>query len=290
MAAAKKFQGGIPIMEIRYSNHPNDVKKYDTDQLRKDFLIQTLFAAGELRLVYSHNDRFITGSAVPVKEAVKLEADAKDMGAPFFLARRELGVINIGAKGTVNVDGTAYELDNKDCLYVGLGAKEVTFESADPANPAKFYLNSTPAHKEYPTVKASQKEANPRHLGAIETSNERTIYQYIHENGIKSCQLVMGLTQLDPGNMWNTMPSHTHERRMEVYLYFDMPENGVVFHMMGQPTETRHIVTRNQEAVISPSWSIHSGVGTTAYTFIWGMAGENQAFDDMDPVAMTEIR
>ncbi|MFM9327350.1 5-dehydro-4-deoxy-D-glucuronate isomerase [Paenibacillus mesotrionivorans] len=277
-------------MEIRYSNHPQDVKKYDTEELRHHFLIQSLFVPGELKLVYSHNDRFITGSAVPVKEAIKLEADAKDMGAPFFLARRELGIINIGAKGTVKVDGTAYELDNKDCLYVGLGAEEVLFESADAANPAKFYLNSTPAHKQYPTVKAAQKDANPRHLGSIETSNERTIYQYIHEKGIQSCQLVMGLTQLDPGNMWNTMPCHTHERRMEVYLYFDMPENGVVFHMMGQPTETRHIIMRNQEAVISPSWSIHSGVGTAAYTFIWGMAGENQAFDDMDGVPMTEIR
>lgn len=277
-------------MEIRYSNHPDDVKKYDTEQLRKDFLIQGLFTPGELRLVYSHNDRFITGAAVPVKEPIQLEANKKDIGAEFFLARRELGVINIGAKGVVKVDGTAYELDNKDCLYVGLGAQVVTFESADPANPAKFYLNSTPAHKEYPTVKAAQKDANPRHLGSIQTSNERTIYQYIHENGIKSCQLVMGLTQLDPGNMWNTMPCHTHERRMEVYLYFDMPQDGVVFHMMGQPTETRHIVIRNEESVISPSWSIHSGVGTAAYTFIWGMAGENQAFDDMDGVPMTEIR
>lgn len=278
------------MMEIRYGTHPNDVKNYDTDKLRKEFLIQDLFVENGLRLVYSHNDRFITGGAVPTTESVKLDAPKKDMGADFFLARRELGIINIGATGTVTVDGTVYELENKDCLYVGLGAQEVLFASNDPANPAKFYLNSTPAHKEYPTVKASQKEANPRHLGSIETSNERTIYQYIHEKGIQSCQLVMGLTQLKPGNMWNTMPCHTHERRMEVYLYFDMPETGVVFHMMGQPQETRHVIMRNQEAIISPSWSIHSGVGTAAYTFIWGMAGENQTFDDMDAVAMTEIR
>lgn len=277
-------------MEIRYSNHPRDVKKYDTDQLRQDFLIQNLFVPGELKLVYSHNDRFITGAAVPTKEPIKLEGDKKELGADYFLERRELGIINIGPKGTVVVDGTEYELDTQDCLYVGLGNKDVSFKSADPANPARFYLNSTPAHKQYPTVKAGINEANPRHLGSIETSNERTIYQYIHENGIKSCQLVMGLTQLKPGNMWNTMPCHTHERRMEVYLYFNLPETGVVFHLMGQPTETRHIVVRNEEAVISPSWSIHSGVGTTNYTFIWGMAGENQAFDDMDAVAMTEIR
>lgn len=278
------------MMEIRYGTHPNDVKTYDTEKLRQEFLIQSLFVPNELRLVYSHNDRFITGGAQPEGQAIKLDAPKKDMGADFFLARRELGIINIGGSGTVTIDGTVYTLDNKDCLYVGLGSQEVIFESADAAAPAKFYLNSTPAHKEYPTVKASIKEANPRHLGSIETSNERTIYQYIHENGIRSCQLVMGLTMLKPGNMWNTMPTHTHERRMEVYLYFDMPENGVVFHMMGQPTETRHVVMRNEQAVISPSWSIHSGVGTAAYTFIWGMAGENQAFDDMDAVPMNAIR
>lgn len=277
-------------MEIRYSNHPRDVKKYDTDQLRHDFLIQNLFTLGELKLVYSHNDRFITGAAVPTKEAITLEGDKKELGAEYFLERRELGIINVGAKGTVTVDGTAYELDHEDCLYVGLGNKDVSFKSADPANPARFYLNSTPAHKQYPTVKASLSGANPRHLGSIQSSNERTINQYIHENGIKSCQLVMGLTKLDPGNMWNTMPCHTHERRMEVYLYYNMDPDSVVFHMMGQPTETRHIVVRNEEAVISPSWSIHSGVGTKNYTFIWGMAGENQAFDDMDGVPMTEIR
>jgi len=277
-------------VEIRYATHPNDVKYYDTDKLRKEFLIDTLFVPGKLSLVYSHNDRFIVGSAVPLNEPIKLEANKKDMGADYFLARRELGIINIGPKGIVTVDGTDYELDTKDCLYVGLGKQDVTFKSVDPANPARFYLNSTPAHKEYPTVKAGIKDANPRHLGSIQTSNERTIYQYIHENGIKSCQLVMGLTQLEPGNMWNTMPCHTHERRMEVYLYFDMPEDGVVFHLMGQPHETRHIVVRNEQAVISPSWSIHSGVGTSSYTFIWGMAGENQAFDDMDHVAMKDLR
>jgi len=278
------------MMEIRYATHPNDVKGYDTEKLRKEFLIQQLFVPGELRLVYSHNDRFITGAAVPTKEPVVLTAPQKDMGADYFLERRELGIINVGPSGTVTVDGTEYVLDNKDCLYVGLGNKEVVFKSADPSNPAKFYLNSTPAHKNYPTEKIEISKAEPVHLGSINTSNERTIYKYIHADGVKSCQLVMGLTMLKPGNMWNTMPCHTHERRMEVYFYFDMPEEGVVFHLMGQPQETRHVVLRNEEAIISPSWSIHSGVGTSNYTFIWGMAGENQTFNDMDAVPMKEIR
>ncbi len=277
-------------MENRYSSHPNEVKGYDTTRLRQEFMIESLFVADQLTLTYSHVDRFIIGAAVPVKGTIKLEADAKTIGAATFLERREIGIINIGGKGTITVDGTAYELDSKDCLYIGLGAKDVVFASADANQPAKFYLNSSPAHKTYPTVKSPISEATPAHLGSITTSNERTIYKYIHPGGIQSCQLVMGMTLLEPGNMWNTMPSHTHNRRSEVYLYFDMPEDGVVFHLMGEPQETRHLVVRNEQAIISPSWSIHSGVGTNNYTFIWGMAGENQVFDDMDAVAMKDLK
>ncbi|SDE44632.1 4-deoxy-L-threo-5-hexosulose-uronate ketol-isomerase [Paenibacillus sp. UNCCL117] len=277
-------------MEIRYATNPTETKNYDTERLRQEFLIQGLFVPGELKLVYSHVDRFITGGAVPTDAAIKLEAPKHDMGADYFLERREIGIINIGAAGVVTVDGTDYTLESKDCLYVGLGNQDVQFKSADAANPARFYLSSTPAHKNYPTVKVAISEAEPAHLGSITNSNERTIYKYIHLNGVQSCQLVMGMTLLKPGNMWNTMPCHTHNRRSEVYLYFDMPEDGVVFHMMGEPTETRHLVVRNEQAIISPSWSIHSGVGTSNYTFIWAMAGENQEFSDMDHVAMTDLK
>jgi len=277
-------------MEIRYAVHPQEARKYDTTALREHFLIETLFKPGEIVLTYSHVDRFIVGGVQPAGSPVKLEADPKEIGAATFLERREIGIINIGGSGTVTVDGTVYAMEPKDCLYIGRGAKDVIFASDHADAPAKFYFNSCPAHQTYPTVKAAISEATPRHLGSLEQSNERTIYQYIHEGGIKSCQLVMGMTLLKPGSMWNTMPCHTHNRRSEVYFYFDMPDSGVVFHFMGEPQETRHIVVRNEQAVISPSWSIHSGVGTASYTFIWGMAGENQAFDDMDPVAMQELR
>ncbi|MBD0379003.1 5-dehydro-4-deoxy-D-glucuronate isomerase [Paenibacillus sedimenti] len=277
-------------MDIRYASHPREVKSFDTSRLREEFLINTLFAANEVKMVYSHVDRFIVGGVVPVDKALQLEANKKDMAADYFLERREIGIINIGARGTVTVDGTVYTMDNKDGLYIGLGAKEITFASDNAAEPAKFYFNSTPAHATYPTVKIAISEASPTHLGSITNSNERTIYRYIHTGGVKSCQLVMGMTLLKPGNMWNTMPSHTHNRRSEVYLYFDMPEDGVVFHMMGEPQETRHLVMRNEQAAISPSWSIHSGVGTSNYTFIWGMAGENQIFEDMDAVAMKDLK
>jgi 4-deoxy-L-threo-5-hexosulose-uronate ketol-isomerase len=277
-------------MDIRYAVHPQEAKKYDTAGLREHFLIERLFKPGEIVLTYSHVDRFIVGGVQPDDAPVRLEADPKEIGAATFLERREIGIINIGGGGTVTVDGTVYTMGPKDCLYIGRGAKDVVFASDNPEAPAKFYFNSCPAHQTYPTVKAAISEATPRHLGSIEQSNERTIYQYIHEGGIKSCQLVMGMTLLKPGSMWNTMPCHTHNRRSEVYFYFDMPENGVVFHFMGEPHETRHLVVRNEQAVISPSWSIHCGVGTASYTFIWGMAGENQAFDDMDPVAMQDLR
>ncbi|MCL6459823.1 MAG: 5-dehydro-4-deoxy-D-glucuronate isomerase [Gorillibacterium sp.] len=276
-------------METRYASHPDEVKTLNTTQLREKFLIESVFVTDDITLVYTHVDRFIVGGAYPVNGTLKLEAEKKEMGAEHFLERREIGIINIGGKGSIVVDGTTYSMDSKDCLYIGRGAKDVSFASESAQAPAKFYFNSTPAHKEYPTVKAAISEANPRHIGSPATSNERTIYQYIHENGIKSSQLVMGLTMLKPNNMWNTMPTHTHNRRSEMYFYFDIADN-VVFHLMGEPTETRHIVIKNEQAVISPSWSIHSGVGTSNYTFIWGMGGENQAFDDMDAVPMLDLK
>lgn len=277
-------------MDIRYAPDPVSAKRLDTTELRKHFLIDNLFMPDDLVLVYSHVDRMISGSAVPVKGSVKLEADLKTIGAPFFLARRELGVVNIGGEGTVTVDGTDYPMSYKDCLYVGMGTKEVVFTSKDSAAPAKFYLASAPAHTTYPTVKASIAEATPVELGDILTSNKRTIYKFIHPQGIKSCQLVLGFTSLQPGNMWNSMPCHTHDRRMEVYCYFELPKEALLFHLMGEPTETRHIVMRNEQAVISPSWSIHAGVGTSNYSFIWAMAGENQTFDDMDAVSYDTIK
>ncbi|NOV04515.1 5-dehydro-4-deoxy-D-glucuronate isomerase [Paenibacillus planticolens] len=277
-------------MDIRYASHPNEVKQFDTERLQAEFQINALFAPNEIKLVYSHVDRFIIGGVLPTTNTLQLQADKKEMAADYFLERREIGIINVGGRGTITVDGTAYNMDSKDCIYIGLGAKDITFASENAAEPAKFYFNSTPAHKTYPTVKAAISEATPAHLGSINTSNERTIYKYIHLDGIQSCQLVMGMTLLKPGNMWNTMPSHTHNRRSEVYFYFDMPEDAVVFHMMGEPQQTRHVVMRNEQAIISPSWSIHSGVGTNNYTFIWGMAGENQMFDDMDAVAMKDLK
>ncbi|NOU71035.1 5-dehydro-4-deoxy-D-glucuronate isomerase [Paenibacillus sp. LMG 31458] len=277
-------------MDIRYASHPNEVKQFDTERLQAEFQINSLFSPNEIKLVYSHVDRFIIGGVLPITGALQLQADKKEMAADYFLERREIGIINVGGRGTITVDGTVYNMDSKDCIYIGLGAKDITFASDNAAEPSKFYFNSTPAHQTYPTVKVAISEATPTHLGSINTSNERTIYKYIHTGGVKSCQLVMGMTLLKPGNMWNTMPSHTHNRRSEVYFYFDMPEDAVVFHMMGEPQQTRHVVMRNEQAVISPSWSIHSGVGTNNYTFIWGMAGENQMFDDMDAVAMKDLK
>jgi len=275
-------------MEIRYAHHPEDFKTYTTEKMRREFLIPSIMVPGEIKLVYSHVDRIIAGGVVPIKP-LTLEA-GKEMGVSFFLERRELGIINVGPQGTVTLDGEKHVLDKTDGLYVSLGVKEIIFSSTDPKNPAHFYLNSTPAHKAYPTTKILRKDIQPAAFGALAQSNERKIYKYIHPLGVKSCQLVMGMTALETGSMWNTMPTHTHERRMEVYFYFDLPEDSIVFHMMGQPQETRHIVLRNEQAVISPSWSIHSGVGTVNYTFIWGMAGENQTFDDMDAVPMGNLK
>ncbi|MHC1761566.1 MAG: 5-dehydro-4-deoxy-D-glucuronate isomerase [Negativicutes bacterium] len=275
-------------MEIRYAHHPEDFKTYTTEKMRQQFLIPSVMVQGEITLVYSHVDRIIAGGIVPI-EPLALKA-GKEMGVSFFLERRELGIINVGPQGTVTLDGETHILDNTDGLYVGLGVKEVLFSSSDPKKPARFYINSTPAHKEFPAIKILRKDIQPAALGSLAQSNERKIYKYIHPLGVKSCQLVMGMTALETGSMWNTMPTHTHERRMEVYFYFNMPEDSVVFHMMGQPQETRHLVIRNEQAAISPSWSIHSGVGTVNYTFIWGMAGENQTFDDMDHVPMSVLK
>ena len=276
-------------LDTRYANHPEDSKHYTTEELRKHYLMETVFIADEVNLMYSHVDRVIAGGVMPVETEVKLEG-CKELGSEFFLERRELGLINIGGSGKIVLDGVEYKMAPKDGLYVGMGVKEITFISDYAENPAKYYVNSAPAHVAYPTVKIDIANANAVHLGDLENSNKRTIFQYVHPAVCKSCQLLMGMTVLDPNNMWNTMPTHTHERRMEVYFYFNMDENTRVFHLMGQPQETRHIVMANEQAVISPSWSIHSGVGTKNYTFIWGMAGENQTFTDMDHIAMDQLR
>lgn len=275
-------------MELRTASSPKDVKHYTTDRLREEFLIQDLFKEGEIKTIYSHIDRIIVGSVVPLTPIALTPGD--EIRAEYFLQRREMGIINIGGKGTVTVDGTVYELDYKDGMYIGMGAKEVVFASLDKNKPAKFYFNSAPAHTTYPTVFIKPENCVQVELGSLEESNHRVITKYILPGQVESCQLVMGMTSLKPGSVWNTMPCHTHDRRMEVYLYFEMPEDALVFHYMGEPTETRHIVMRNEEAVISPSWSIHSGAGTRNYTFIWGMVGENQDFDDMDGVAMKDLK
>jgi len=276
-------------LRVRQPSNPMDARCYATDRLRSEYVIETVFDADDALLTYSHFDRIIAGGIMPVHTEVALTG-SKELASEVFLQRRELGVINIGGKGRVIVDGAAYDMNSRDGLYVGMNAHDLRFQSADPAKPAKFYINSAPAHKTYPHRKIDITEANPRLLGAPETCNKRTIYQYLHPSVIKTCQLCMGLTQLEPGSNWNSIPCHTHGRRMEVYFYFDLPEKDVVFHMMGVPEETRHVVLHNEQAVISPSWSIHSGVGTRNYAFIWGMCGENQDFDDMDGIAPTSLR
>jgi 4-deoxy-L-threo-5-hexosulose-uronate ketol-isomerase len=275
-------------MEIRYAIHPDHMKLFATDEIRRNFLIDGLFKKNKLNMIYSHIDRMIVGGVCPMNKEVGLEV-TKDLGVNYFLQRRELGIINIGSKGIVSVDGKEYVLGKKECLYIGMGPKEISFKSSDKNDPAKFYFNSTPAHAAYPSVKLSMKDARRLHLGTPDKANVRTIYQLIHPDVLKSCQLVMGFTVLEPNSMWNTMPCHTHDRRMEVYLYFDLPEESLVFHFLGAAKETRHIVVRNEQAVISPSWSIHAGVGTNHYSFIWGMAGENQSFTDMDEVLMSDL-
>lgn len=280
-------------MEVRYGVNPVDAKMYTTEELRKEFLIQNLFVPGEKKMVYSHIDRIIVGGICPSDKTISLEDGCdtmKELGTSFFLERRELGVINVGGHGRIAVDGKEYFMDSRDCLYIGKGAKEVLFLSDDKDNPAKYYLNSTPAHYSYPVYKIDIKNAKKVPMGDTEFANRRIINQFIHPEVLSTCQLMMGMTQLDDGSVWNTMPVHTHERRMEVYFYFDLPEDGVVFHFMGEHAETRHLVVKNEEAVISPSWSIHAGCGSKNYSFVWGMAGENQTFTDMDQIKTADIK
>jgi len=277
-------------METRYGIHPDQAKSLDTAGLRREFLLPGLFQAGEVKLVYSHIDRIIVGGVVPTTRTLALPADRQSLGSEFFLERRELGVINLGGPGTVRVDGNDLAVAQLEGLYVGQGAERVEFVSQDPSDPAKYYLASGMAHRALPTKAIASSMMKRVVLGSSEESNQRTIHQAIHPDVVQTCSLVMGFTRLEPGSVWNTMPCHTHERRMEVYLYFDVPDNAVVLHLMGQPNETRHIAVRNEEAVISPSWSIHSGVGTTNYSFVWAMVGENQTFTDMDAVPMDVLR
>ncbi|GGG32809.1 5-dehydro-4-deoxy-D-glucuronate isomerase [Hymenobacter glacieicola] len=276
-------------MRQYYAIGPRETAAMTTAELRENFLLESLFVPGEIQLVYTHYDRMLVGGATPTTEALTLPCP-DTLKAEFFLQRRELGVLNTGAAGTVTVDGTTYELGRQDCLYVGKDAREVSFMSQDANQPAKFYLLSTPAHATYPTTRMTQAEATPVTLGALETANQRTIYKYIYAEGIQSCQLVMGLTQLHAGSVWNTMPAHTHDRRMEAYLYFDLPEGQRVLHLMGRPQETRHLWVSEGQAILSPPWSIHSGCGTAGYTFIWGMGGENQEYTDMDPAPIADLR
>lgn len=277
-------------MEVRYSPDQNGFKRMSTDELRKAFLIENLFKEDEIPMVYSDIDRSITGSAVPKTRSLKLTASKKEMAAEYFCERREVGVINIGSKGKIILDGKEYEMNNKDALYIGRGTKEVIFESADSNNPAQFYFVSYPAHKEYPSKHIKYDDAIHRHLGSVETSNKRTIHQYILPEILPTCQIAMGLTELEDGSVWNTMPAHTHQRRSEIYMYFNLKHDAFIVHLIGEPSETRHLIIRDRQAVLSTSWSLHSGCGTQSYSFIWAMGGENQVFDDMDWIPMTDLR
>jgi len=274
--------------EFRYAHHPNDAKNYTTEELRREFLINDLFVENQIKLVYTMYDRLIVGGIMPVNQALTLET-IDELKAPYFLERRELGIINVGGKGKVTVDGTVYELNNKEALYIGKGNKEVIFEAENGEQPY-FYINSAPAHHAFPTKKITKAEAEIVELGDAKYANRRTINKLIVNSVLETCQLQMGMTELHEGSVWNTMPSHTHTRRMEAYFYFDLEEGQTVSHFMGQPTETRHIFLKNRDAVISPEWSIHSGVGTANYTFIWGMAGENMDYGDMDAVKTDELK
>ncbi|MGI4021962.1 MAG: 5-dehydro-4-deoxy-D-glucuronate isomerase [Janthinobacterium lividum] len=276
-------------MEIRFQNSPKETSEMNTQELRANFLAQNILVDDEVKLVYSHYDRMILGGAKPVTKPLKLE-NHPELRAEYFLERREIGIINVGGAGQIEADGITFDLEKLTCVYLGKGTKEVTFKSNSLANPAVFYLLSAPAHHTYPSARMTKDEASPGTMGAVETANERTIYRYIHLDGLKSCQLVMGLTILSTGSVWNTMPAHTHTRRMEAYFYFDVPQEQRVVHLMGEPQETRHLLVANHEAIISPPWSIHSGCGTTNYGFIWGMAGENLVYGDMDPAAISELR
>ena len=280
-------------MDIRYSAHPHDVKRYTTEELRREFLIENLYVPDQVQSVYSHVDRMVVLGILPVTRAVPIDQGIDvwaNFGTRFFLERREAGVFNLGGPGTIAADGQTYRLGFQDCLYITMGTKTVTFSSENPENPARFYLVSAPAHRACKTTFLSMADAAKRPCGAAETANARVINQFIHPDVLETCQLSMGLTQLAPGSVWNTMPAHTHDRRVELYTYFNIPDGNVVFHMMGQGQETRHLVMQNFDAVISPAWSIHSGCGTASYTFIWAMGGENQTFDDMDTIPIHQLR
>ena len=274
--------------ETRYASSPKAVKQYDTQQLRDEFLIPDIMQSGKVKFVYTHYDRYMVGGAVPTSNLTLETIDP--LKSDYFLERREMGIINVGGGGSISVDGQTFKINHKDALYIGKGAKDVVFSSDDAKNPAKFYINSAPAHKSYPTKKTSLAEANKIELGSLETANHRTVSQMIIGGIIDTCQLQMGLTELKAGSVWNTMPAHVHDRRMEIYFYLDVPENQAVCHFMGQPQETRHIWMHNHQAVISPPWSIHSGSGTSNYTFIWGMGGENLDYNDMDVANITDLR
>ncbi|MEP7764354.1 5-dehydro-4-deoxy-D-glucuronate isomerase [Sanguibacter sp. 25GB23B1] len=279
-------------MEQRYATSPEHVPGMDTAELRRRYLVQDLFVDDEVNAVYTHHDRVVLVGVRPVTGPLTLPT-FPEIRSEFFLEHREAGIVNVGGAGTVTVDGTVHTLTTGSCLYVGRGAQDVVLASSDPAGdagPAAFYLVSAPAHTAYPTTLVEAGQGNIRELGDALTSNRRTLNQYIHENGVKSCQIVMGVTTLHPGSMWNTMPAHTHDRRMEAYLYFDLPADARIIHILGEPTETRHLVVGNREAIISPSWSVHSGVGSASYSFVWAMAGENQSFDDMDGFAIADMR
>ncbi|NIF31721.1 5-dehydro-4-deoxy-D-glucuronate isomerase [Enterobacter sp. Cy-643] len=278
-------------MDIRQSIHSDHAKTLDTAGIRKEFLVEKIFEADKYTMVYSHIDRIVIGGIMPVNKSVSISEEVgKQFGVNYFLERRELGLINIGGAAVITVDGTEYRVEKEEAMYIGKGSREVTFASVDSATPAKLYYNSAPAHHAYPTRTITAADTVASALGSLESCNKRTIRKYLVPEVLDTCQLSMGMTRLEEGSNWNSMPSHTHERRMEVYFYFDMDEDTIVFHMMGKPQETRHVVMHNEQAVISPSWSIHSGVGTKRYTFIWGMIGENLTFDDMDHIAMKDIR
>jgi 4-deoxy-L-threo-5-hexosulose-uronate ketol-isomerase len=277
-------------MEVRNAPNAQMAQRMTTEEIRNNYLIENLFVEGNITLVYSDVDRAIIGGIVPSENPLQLQASKKEMAADYFCERREVGIINIGGKGSITVDGKNFPMEVKDVLYIGKGAKEIKFSSEKKEQPARYYLMSYPAHKEFPTAHAKFIDAEPQHLGSQKDANKRTIYKYIHLNGIKSCQLVMGMTELEEGSVWNTMPAHTHIRRSEVYMYFNLPDNAVVFHFMGEPNQSRNIVMHSGDAVISPSWSIHCGAGTSNYSFVWAMGGENQEFSDMDAIAIKDLR
>ncbi len=276
-------------MEQRYESSPREVERMNTQELRDNFLVENLFSKGKSNFIYSHYDRMVMGGIIPSTRTINLP-NYDQLKSKYFLDRREVGIINIGGKGDIVADGKSYSMQKLSCLYLGRGTKKVSFKSNSPKKPAQYFLFSAPAHRDFPNVLFTKEKASPVTLGASETSNHRTIYKYIHGDGIQSCQVVMGLTVLQKGNVWNTMPAHTHDRRSEVYCYFDVPKKQGVMHFMGQPQETRHLWVQNNQAIISPPWSIHAGSGTASYSFIWAMAGENQDFTDMDFIELKNIR